>query len=91
MTTDDSPEAPDKIFDYPISTTSGFRFPLYNEIVLSSDLRNRKIFEVMRRFKPDIIHCTSPGFILPAAIFSAVTLKIPLVMSYHTHLPVYAK
>lgn len=45
----------------------------------------------MRRFQPDVIHCTSPGFILPAAIFSATTLKIPLVMSYHTHLPMYAK
>jgi sulfoquinovosyltransferase len=91
VTADDSPKAPEVAFDYPINTIKGFRFPLYNEICLSFDVKQRKVWEVMKRFKPEIIHCTSPGFIVFIAIFTAKTLNIPLVFSYHTHLPMYTK
>ena len=91
VTADDSPVAPEAAFDFPINTIKGFRFPLYNEICLTFDVKQRKVWEVMKRFKPEIIHCTSPGFIVFIAIFTAKTLNIPLVFSYHTHLPVYTK
>ena len=40
--------------------------------------------------RPDIMHVATPGFfVLPAIIYSRI-LKLPLVISYHTHLSVYA-
>ena len=41
--------------------------------------------------RPDLIHVTSPGFLLFASIFYARVLCVPLVMSYHTHLPLYGR
>lgn len=90
ITVDDTPEAPASKFGYPINTIKGFRFVLYNEIALTFDLKQRTL-AVMRRFKPDILHVTSPGFLVFVGVLTARILKVPLVFSYHTHLPVYAK
>lgn len=42
-----------------------------------------------RAFKPDIIHCSSPGIMWFAALVYSRLLKKPLVYSYHTHVPEY--
>lgn len=83
-------ELPDEAFGYKITHTTGFTFPLYNHISLTFDLPEMKGARVLDRFKPDLIHATSPGFMLFAALFYARVKKIPLVLSYHTHLPSYA-
>lgn len=85
------PQLPKSFLSYPIRHTQGFTFPLYNHISLSVDLPEMKGARIMERFQPDLIHVTSPGFLLFAAIFYARVLCIPLVMSYHTHLPSYGK
>lgn len=41
--------------------------------------------------KPDLIHVTSPGFLVLPSLLYARFLRIPLVISYHTHLPLYAR
>lgn len=82
---------PKEIFGFPIRHTLGFTFPLYNQISLTFDLPEMKGARICEKFKPDLIHVTSPGFLLFAAIFYARVMKIPLVMSYHTHLPSYGK
>lgn len=46
---------------------------------------------VISRFKPDIIHATSPGFLVLMAMLFARLADVPMVISYHTHLPSYAK
>jgi len=74
---------------FPIRHTQGFTFPLYNHISLTIDLPEMKGAKIIENFKPDIIHVTSPGFLVFAAMFYARVMKIPLVMSYHTHLPSY--
>jgi Glycosyltransferase Family 4 len=74
---------------YPIRHTQGFTFPLYNHISLTVDLPEMKGARIIEQLKPDLIHVTSPGFLLFAALFYARVMKIPLVMSYHTHLPTY--
>ena len=84
-------ELPDKFMKYPIRHTQGFTFPLYNHISLTFDLPEMKGARIIETFKPDLIHVTSPGFLLFAAIFYARVMCIPLVMSYHTHLPNYGK
>ena len=39
--------------------------------------------------KFDLIHVTSPGLLLFPALLASRLANLPLVMSYHTHLPVY--
>lgn len=92
LTPDDSVDAPSTKFGFPIETIKGFRFSLYNEIYLSFDLRRIKALRIMREFKPDILHVSSPGFIVfLGGLLPHFFLNIPLVFSYHTHLPVYAR
>jgi len=82
---------PTSIFGYNIYHTLGFTFPLYNHIALTFDLPDMIGAKVIERFKPDLIHATSPGLFCLAAIFYARMMRIPLVMSYHTHLPIYGR
>lgn len=82
-------DLPTSYMNYPIKHTAGFTFPLYNHISLTIDLPEMKGITILESNKPDLIHVTSPGFLLFAAMFYARIYKIPLVMSYHTHLPTY--
>lgn len=90
---------------------SSFPCPWYQKVPLSLALSPRIIGEVAR-FKPDIIHASSPGimvaqnfyyintlsfnmpltaFVSPKQVFGALIIAkllcVPLVMSYHTHVP----
>ncbi|GJR66920.1 sulfoquinovosyl transferase SQD2-like protein [Tanacetum coccineum] len=65
-----------------------FPFPWYQQVPLSLALSPRIINEV-RQFKPDIIHASSPGIMVFGALAIAKMLSVPIVMSYHTHVPVY--
>lgn len=91
VTTDDKPDKPVVSHGFPITYTGGFRFPLYNQIMLTTDWPDQKAGRVVRRFKPDIIHASTPGFICVAAVLYAWLYNKPIVLSYHTHLPVYAR
>lgn len=84
-------ELPTEIFNYPIEHTQGFVFPLYDHISLTVDLPEMKGAKMMERRRPDLIHVTSPGFMLYAGLFYARVMRIPLLLSYHTHLPLYGK
>ena len=42
-----------------------------------------------RAFRPDIVHCTSPGTMVLAALLYSRLLRAPLVFAYHTHVPEY--
>ncbi|XP_074571046.1 sulfoquinovosyl transferase SQD2-like isoform X3 [Curcuma longa] len=65
-----------------------FPCPLYNNVPLSLALSPRIISEVAK-FKPDIIHASSPGIMVFGALAIAKMLCVPIVMSYHTHIPKY--
>ncbi|KAK2361031.1 phosphatidylinositol N-acetylglucosaminyltransferase subunit A [Trifolium repens] len=65
-----------------------FPLPWYQNVPLSLALSPRIISEVAR-FKPDIIHASSPGIMVFGALIIAKLLCVPIVMSYHTHIPVY--
>lgn len=66
---------------------SGFPLPLYPELKLA--LPRPAIGEELERFKPDLIHVVNPAVLGLAGLFYSKTLNIPLVASYHTHLPEY--
>ncbi|EED87466.1 predicted protein, partial [Thalassiosira pseudonana CCMP1335] len=84
-------ELPKEAFGYSIEHTQGFVFPLYNHISLTVDLPEMKGAKMMERRRPDLIHVTSPGFMLYAGLFYARVMRIPLLLSYHTHLPLYGR
>ncbi|GLI60637.1 hypothetical protein VaNZ11_002834 [Volvox africanus] len=65
-----------------------FGCPWYLQVPLSFALSPR-IWREVRDFRPDLVHCSSPGVMVFAAKFYAWLLKVPIVLSYHTHVPSY--
>ncbi|HEY9779426.1 MAG TPA: glycosyltransferase family 1 protein [Leptolyngbyaceae cyanobacterium] len=66
---------------------SGFPLPLYPELKMA--LPRPAIGHVLEQFQPDVIHVVNPAVLGLAGLFYGKVLKIPLVASYHTHLPQY--
>lgn len=69
--------------------TGGPRFPLYPEVRMN--LPTRRIGRALRDFRPDLVHVVNPVFLGPTGIFYARRLGLPLLASYHTDVPGYAK
>ncbi|KAK1862736.1 hypothetical protein I4F81_005303 [Pyropia yezoensis] len=88
ITPDSSADAPTSYAGATVASIRGFRFPLYPAIRLS--IGGPKVYRLLRDFAPDVIHLTTPGTLVFAVLAFARILRVPLVASYHTHLPVYA-
>ncbi|NJL35873.1 MAG: glycosyltransferase family 1 protein [Leptolyngbyaceae cyanobacterium SM1_4_3] len=65
----------------------GFPLPLYPELKLA--LPRPSIGQVLEEFKPDLIHVVNPAVLGLAGLYYSKIFKVPLVASYHTHLPKY--
>lgn len=87
---EDNGAAPQEVHGHRVNNLKGFKFPMYPLITLTFDLKARAI-SIMNRFRPDILHVSTPSFICFMGILASRVLSIPLVLSYHTHLPVYAR
>ena len=61
--------------------------PLYPELKLG--LPGPGVSDELENFKPDLIHVVNPAVLGLGGIWLAKTNNIPLVASYHTHLPKY--
>ncbi|XP_065853727.1 sulfoquinovosyl transferase SQD2 [Euphorbia lathyris] len=79
---------PDEFYGAKVIGSRSFPCPWYQKVPLSLALSPRIIAEIAR-FKPDIIHASSPGIMVFGALAIAKLLCVPIVMSYHTHVPVY--
>ena len=66
---------------------SGIPLPLYPELKLAIPRPTLKI--VLEKFRPNLIHVVNPAVLGLGGIYYAKVLNIPLVASYHTHLPQY--
>ena len=66
---------------------SGMPLPLYPELKLA--FPRPAIGKALEEFRPDIIHVVNPAILGLGGLFYGKMLKIPLVASYHTHLPQY--
>lgn len=66
---------------------SGFPLPMYPELKLA--LPRPSIGWALEEFKPDIIHVVNPAILGLAGLYYGKTMQIPLIASYHTHLPQY--
>lgn len=70
-----------------IHGVAGMPLPLYPELKLAFPTPSLK--RVLEKFNPDLIHVVNPAVLGLGGIYYAKTLNIPLVASYHTHLPQY--
>ncbi len=61
--------------------------PLYPELKLG--LPGQGVSETLESFQPDLIHVVNPAVLGLGGIWLAKTNNIPLIASYHTHLPKY--
>ncbi|MBW4566773.1 MAG: glycosyltransferase family 1 protein [Tolypothrix carrinoi HA7290-LM1] len=66
---------------------TGFPLPLYPELKMA--LPRPAIGYELEKFQPHVIHVVNPAVLGLAGIFHSKTHNIPLVASYHTHLPQY--
>lgn len=86
---DNDPDAPTEFAGAKIVNVPGFRFPLYRRITLTLGLRG--VYSALKDFDPDVIHLTTPGFLIFSTLLFARLLRKALLLSYHTHLPIYTK
>lgn len=66
---------------------SGFPLPLYPELKLA--LPRPSIGRALDRFQPDLVHIVNPAVLGLSGLLYSKTRNVPLVASYHTHLPEY--
>ncbi|XP_022841962.1 sulfoquinovosyl transferase SQD2-like isoform X2 [Olea europaea var. sylvestris] len=79
---------PEEFYGAKLIGSRSFPCPWYQKVPLSLALSPR-IISAVAEFKPDIIHASSPGIMVFGALIIAKLLCVPIVMSYHTHVPVY--
>ncbi|MCU0566257.1 MAG: glycosyltransferase family 1 protein [Oculatellaceae cyanobacterium Prado106] len=65
----------------------GFPLPLYPELKLA--IPRPSLRQVLEDFQPDLIHLVNPAVLGLGGLYYAKSLEVPLVASYHTHLPKY--
>jgi glycosyltransferase involved in cell wall biosynthesis len=66
---------------------SGFPLPQYPELKIA--IPRPAIGRELDRFRPDLVHVVNPAVVGLGGIYYAKTRQLPLVASYHTHLPQY--
>lgn len=79
---------PEEFYGAKLIGSKSFPLPWYRNVPMSLALSPR-IISAVARFKPDIIHASSPGIMVFGALIIAKLLSVPIVMSYHTHIPLY--
>jgi glycosyltransferase involved in cell wall biosynthesis len=65
----------------------GFPLPLYPELKLATP--GPAVGRLLKRFRPDVIHVVNPAVLGLGGLYYSQEFRIPLVASYHTHLPKY--
>jgi glycosyltransferase involved in cell wall biosynthesis len=65
------------------------KVPLYGEYPLAFPYFDKNLENALEKFKPDLVHFTSPSFLGRYARSYAKKYKLPLVSMYHTHFPIY--
>jgi glycosyltransferase involved in cell wall biosynthesis len=79
--------APDNFLGARVMGVPALPLPLYPELKLA--LPRPAVSEALDRFRPDLVHVVNPAVLGLGGIWLARTRSIPLVASYHTHLPKY--
>ncbi len=67
----------------------GPRLPFYPELRIN--IPRTRVWERVQEFQPDLVHVVNPFFLGPFGLSYARRLNIPVVASYHTDVPRYAR
>ena len=78
---------PDEYMGAKLVGVPAMPLPLYPELKLA--LPRPAVAEALEAFQPDLVHVVNPAVLGLGGIWLAKTSGIPLVASYHTHLPKY--
>lgn len=81
--------APEQYASAKIIGVPAFRFFLYPEKRFAMPWFG--FGRELKEFRPDLIHTVNPAFVGISAIYYAKRYHIPLVASYHTNVPAYAR
>jgi glycosyltransferase involved in cell wall biosynthesis len=79
--------APDTYMGARVVGVPALPLPLYPELKLA--LPRPAVSEALERFAPDLVHVVNPAVLGLGGIWLAKSRSLPLVASYHTHLPKY--
>ncbi|WP_124058565.1 glycosyltransferase family 4 protein [Vaginisenegalia massiliensis] len=71
----------------PVYGMETFNFALYGSRPWGKP--NKAIKKILKEFKPDVVHAVNPFIMVTSAVHYAKKLDIPLLTSYHTHIPNY--
>jgi len=84
------PAPPKEFCGAKVMNVLGFKLPFYSSpTLLLSTAISLRVLSVLWQQRPDVIHVSTPGLMVFAATLYAKLLRIPLVLSYHTHIPEY--
>lgn len=73
----------------PVRGVPAYTFFLYKDKKYS--LLSFKVKKYLKEFQPDLVHVVNPAFLGLTGIYYTRRLGIPLLASYHTHVPKYAE
>ncbi|MEB3242711.1 MAG: glycosyltransferase family 1 protein [Cyanobacteriota bacterium] len=79
--------APERFMGAHVVGVPAMPLPLYPELKLA--LPRPAVSEALDRFAPDLVHVVNPAVLGLGGIWLARSRGLPLVASYHTHLPKY--
>lgn len=83
------PGGPKEYAGAEIVGVGGPRFPLYPELRIN--IPRRFVWEKIKAFQPDLVHIVSPFFLGPFGFSYARRLNVPILASFHTHVPSYVR
>ena len=83
------PGGPQEYAGAEIVGVGGPRFPLYPELRIN--IPRRFVWEKIKAFQPDLVHIVSPFFLGPFGFSYARRLNVPILASFHTHVPSYVR
>lgn len=73
----------------PVHGVPGFAFPLYPDLKLA--IPRPSVSKTVAAFQPDVVHVVNPALLGVGGFYCSASHRVPLVVSYHTHLPKYLR
>ncbi|HEX4065436.1 MAG TPA: glycosyltransferase [Acidobacteriaceae bacterium] len=80
---------PDQLCGAPIVGVPSVPFPFYPELRIAAPRQSMR--RQLQDFGPDVLHLFEPSLLGIGGIYYGKVLNIPIVISYHTNLPVYLR
>jgi glycosyltransferase involved in cell wall biosynthesis len=83
------PGGPPEYAGAEIVGVGGPPLPFYPELRIN--IPRRFVWEKVRAFQPDLVHIVAPFFLGPFGLSYARRLNVPILASFHTHVPNYVR